>query len=113
MGKFNFGENKDKDNHIKKILAKGELKPIMDEEWDIHGPHPDMDYQVFVGPADPLDDESKCRLCDKKWKDCDLHLNGGIVVVHPKGFDMIDDPSDWHKVTINAGNEEEEEEERN
>jgi len=42
---------------IKARLSRRGLKPVLDAddkgrtEWEIHGPHRDMDYQVYIGLA--------------------------------------------------------------
>jgi hypothetical protein len=56
MGCLNLSE-KDHFLAIKRRLSVRGLKPILDADakgntdWEVHGPHSDMNYQVCVGPV--------------------------------------------------------------
>lgn len=72
-------------SHLKIINQKLRpfgLKPYLSEEWEIHGPHQGMNYQVYVGYA---------------WgRFGKLHVTQ-CVSITPQGIYEIDDPSDWWK----------------
>ena len=49
-----FLDEKEDAEHYKRInrrLKKRGMVIYLDEEWEIHGPHPGMNYQVYVGYA--------------------------------------------------------------
>jgi len=69
----------------------------MDEadEWEIHGPHPDMNYVVYVGRAyESLDVGIECS-CRKSIATCVKHKEGFYVAVYPKAVYAIDESADW------------------
>ena len=67
---------------IKSALARRGLVPdLEDSEWEIHGPHQDMNYHVLIGWAQ-----------DKK---CEWYC----VAIYPNAVYEIDDPDDWWKVS--------------
>ena len=80
MGALDPGFDKEHFKFIKASLRRRGLKPDLDEEWEVHGPHPDMDYQVYVGWAynEALDE----YIC---------------VAIYPRAVYEIDDPDDWWK----------------
>ncbi|PLX27156.1 hypothetical protein C0583_04620 [Candidatus Parcubacteria bacterium] len=80
---------------IRKKLPELNLSPCLDETWKIHGPHEEMDYQVYVGYVEPLDSNKKCKLCKKVWSECELHNNYKIVAVYPDKVYEISDVSRW------------------
>ena len=82
MGTLDFGDERDRQylRSIRRRLLRRGLKPVLDEEWEVHGPHPGMPYMVFIGYAE-----------DKKgyWH---------CVAIYPRAVYEIDDPKDWWKV---------------
>jgi len=64
------------DNATIDSLRKRFLKN--NDEWEIHGPHQDMNYQVYIGPA-------------YRKKECFL------VAIYPKAVYEIDNYDDWWK----------------
>lgn len=65
---------------VKSASSKRGLMPDLSQEWEIHGPHQNMNYQVLVGWA--YDDN------------CNLHL----IAVYPRAIYEIDDYSKWWDV---------------
>ena len=67
---------------ITSLLKRRGLRPDLTEPWEIHGPHEDMNYQVYVGYAVNTDDPSDTY----------------CVSIRPgQGVYEIDDPSEWYK----------------
>ncbi len=83
MGTLNLKEKKEIIEFISGMLERRGLNLYKKalEDWEIHGPHPDMNYQVYIGLAK-----------DKKTKE------QGWVAIYPKSVYWIEDPSDWWKV---------------
>ncbi len=80
MGVLNF-ENSD-EKHKRRItsaLTRRGWLPDLKSDWEIHGPRPDMDYEVYVGTAIDADGEDR------------------YVAIYPKAIYEIDKPSDWWK----------------
>ena len=80
MGTLNLEDEKDISDFIIGMLDRRGLYLKKNDEWEVHGPHPDMNYQVYIGPA-----------YRKKPKECFL------VAVYPKAVYGIEDYSDWWK----------------
>jgi hypothetical protein len=85
MGFLDFDDREDRramrhEARIKSALAGRGLIPDFDDcEWEIHGPHQDMDYQVLIGWAHDGADNWAC------------------VAIYPRAVYKIDDPGDWWK----------------
>ena len=83
MGVLNFEVET---RHLQKITAalkRRDLLPVTDEEeWEIHGPHDQMNYQVYVGYAVSKDDPNDCPL----------------VAIYPRAIYEIEERSDWGRV---------------
>ncbi|GAJ16821.1 unnamed protein product, partial [marine sediment metagenome] len=62
-------------------LKRRGMKPIILSDWEVHGPNPAMDYQVFVGEA--LKDGS-----DDIW----------LVAIYPRAVYWIEHPSEWREI---------------
>ena len=99
MGILDFKNQKHHLTRIRRILSRRGLVPDLREQWEIHGPHSDMDYQVYVGYAVPSNENEKCRTigCNLSWKKCKRHSNDYCVAIYPKAVYEIDEPSDWAK----------------
>ena len=97
MGYIDFKHEKELLSHIRKILLRRDLVPDTKSEWEIHGPHPGMDYQVYVGYALPKDERGACQYsdCNLPWKKCKRHVNFYCVAIYPKAVYEIEEPSDW------------------
>ncbi len=99
MGTLNFKKEKEHLAKIRKTLARRGLVPDLKSEWEIHGPHRDMDYQVYVGYAMPSNEKEQRRYCILPWKQCKVHPNYYCVAIYPKAVYEIDDPNSWYKVS--------------
>ena len=65
---------------IQERLKKRGLEIVQKNEWEKHGPYfPEMDYEVFVGPA-----------TRGPWVSL-------VVVVYPRAVYEIDDPKWWNR----------------
>ena len=49
MGYLDFDEDKDILKRIKSTMKRRGLFVDAQDEWEVHGPHQDMNYQVFIG----------------------------------------------------------------
>jgi hypothetical protein len=79
MGFVDFKSEPEHLEYLRKRLASYGLKPDKNWEWEIHGPHQDMDYQVYIGYAKDARGIEHC------------------VAVYPRSIYEVDDPSDWYK----------------
>jgi hypothetical protein len=85
MGKLNFAEEP---QHLRKIAAalrRRGLVPDLQEEWEVHGPHEGMNFQVYVGYA--------------VWKGYTDDTCLVAVSLHGPGRGVyeLDSSSDWYK----------------
>lgn len=64
---------------IRKVLARRRLKPDFTFEWEVHGPHKEMNYEVYVGLAYTED--------KNRWV---------YVAIYPWAVYEIDDIGDWY-----------------
>jgi hypothetical protein len=67
---------------ITSLLKRRGLRPDFSELWEVHGPHADMNFQMFVGYAINTDDP-KDTYCVTVWPG--------------HGVWEIDDPSQWNQ----------------
>ena len=95
MGTLNFEFDKRQLNRIKSYLKRRGLFMDPEDEWEIHGPHQDMNYEVLIGPAYKKVDLSVPCNCEQN--NCQRHHDGFFVVIYPKTVYRIDDPDDWWK----------------
>jgi hypothetical protein len=51
MGFFLFEEQPRLAATVKAALRRRGLEPDATAEWEVHGPHQDMNYEVYIGPA--------------------------------------------------------------
>ena len=99
MGILNFRQEKEHLEYIKRKLNSRGLKIDTTDDWEVHGPHENMNYQVFIGygyqNAVP---GAKCD-CKKgaQRTDCEAHKQYYCVAIYPRRVYQIDTPSDWHK----------------
>jgi hypothetical protein len=60
MGSFAFDKDTPYGEHITAVLARRGLKPCIDAQWDVHGPHGyDLLAHVFVGWARKVGEAAK------------------------------------------------------
>lgn len=83
MGVLNFEEQPHHRRKITDALRHRGLMPDLVEEWEVHGPHAGMNFQVYVGYAVSKDDPLDC-FCVA----ISLHGTG-------RGVYEIDDPTRW------------------
>jgi hypothetical protein len=97
MGTLDFENDKRILNKIKSVLKRRALVMDPEDEWEIHGPHQDMDYQVLVGPVyEKLNHTIPCN-CTQGYHKCQKHRDRLYVVIYPRGVYYINDPDDWWK----------------
>jgi len=87
MGILDFNEDKKIKKCIERRLKSRGLILDESEEWDIHGPHPEMDYQVYIGRVVYDDQHRSGRAGFRTY-----------VVIYPRAVYEIDSPSDWYRV---------------
>jgi hypothetical protein len=80
-----FIDNIKEHSSFKKInrqLRRRGLIPCLDSEWEVHGPHQNMNYQVYLGEA--------------------IYKTDGetiLVAIFPRSVHEIDSTEDWYKCT--------------
>lgn len=79
MGFIDLEENGRYRKEITTKLARRGLTPDLSEEWEIHGPHLNMNYSVLIGWAHDSKDEWFC------------------VAIYPWAVYEIEDADDWWK----------------
>lgn len=79
MGFLNLVDEPYHRRKIMRILRRRGMKPNMKMEWEIHGPHQNMNYQVYVGDA------------------IDSSGDTGYVAIYPRAVYEIDNSFDWWK----------------
>jgi hypothetical protein len=79
MGYLDLKEEKEILKFITGMLKRRGFKPDLESEWEVHGEHKGMDYQVYIGYA-----------IDSKGEEL-------LVVIYPKSVYWLDDYSDWWK----------------
>jgi len=88
MGILNFDHDTAIKGYIIKRLKSRGLIIDESEEWEVHGPHYQMDYQVYIGPA----------LYDKKIWTVE-RLDGLYVAIYPRGIYELEDTTKWHQAS--------------
>lgn len=100
MGTLDLENEKYHSKRIRKALNRRGLKMDKDEDWEIHGPHMEMNYQVYVGYGyEDADPNAKC-ICPSKEVQiihCKAHKRYTCVAIYPKAVYEIEDISDWWK----------------
>ncbi len=97
MGTLNPEENKEISRSIKRSLKRRRLKLDLDtEEWVVHGPHPEMKYQVYVGYVGNIPEANEKCICPpgSGLIHCPVH-GGCCVAVYPRAVYEIEDSSKW------------------
>jgi hypothetical protein len=98
MGYLNFRDGDERHlSRIRQALRQRGLQMDEIDDWKVHGPHPNMDFQVYVGKAyESLDRTLECS-CHEAIATCLKHKDGFYVVICPRAVYAIDDSSDWWK----------------
>lgn len=102
MGFLTFEDRDEKRilSNIKRRLKRRRLKPDLDSEWEVHGPHNGMNYQVFIGCCSFIPKEGDKCICPEgsQLTYCPIH-GFQWVAIYPWAIYGIDDSRDWWKVT--------------
>ncbi len=90
MGTLNLQEEPYYRNGIKRALKKRGMRMDMEDDWEIRGPHQDMNYVVFVGYAyfDKL--HPFLHIPEKYRRD------GMWVAIYPRAVYEIEDELKWY-----------------
>lgn len=85
---------------IRQALRRRGFNTDKDEEWEIHGPHFEMDYQVYIGYAYVDADPSAKCLCPDRGKKvqmtyCRAHKQWSCVAIYPRAVYEIEDEGKW------------------
>jgi len=83
MGILDLEHEKEYLKIITDTLKRRGMKPVVLNDWEIHGPHPGMDYQVFVGEA--IKDGS-----GDIW----------LVAIYPRAVYWLEDSSGWYEMEL-------------
>lgn len=97
MGYLNFKDGGEQHlSVIRRALRRRGLQMDEADDWEIHGPHQDMNYVVYIGKAyESLDRTLKCS-CDESFDSCVKHEEGFEVVIYPRAVYVIS--SRWWNV---------------
>lgn len=100
MGYLTVDDEREKHHfqRIRRLLRRRNLKPDLEDTWEVHGPHPNMNFQVYVGSAyrDPEPDaQCVCKGSGRLLR-CAAHREEMYVVIYPWATFRIDDESSWH-----------------
>ena len=100
MGWLDF-EDKRRLRRIKKALARRGMRIDTDWDWEVHGPHPDMNYEIYVGYAyEEANPKARCVCSSRNLQEvgCEAHRRYYCVAIYPRAVYEIEDESAWHKV---------------
>ena len=81
MGILNLEYEKEYLKIITDTLKRRGMRPVILSDWEVHGPHLGMDYQVFIG-------EAVKEGFDDIW----------LVAIYPRAVYWLEDSSDWCEV---------------
>ena len=100
MGYLDFDDEKENLITIRLALNRRNLFMDKDDQWDVPGPHPEMDYQVFIGRAyeQPPAVYTICTCKTTGYDSCKKHQNGIYVAIYPRAVYEIQSIEDWDKV---------------
>lgn len=90
MGTLNLQAEPYYRNRIKRALEMRGLRMDMEDEWEIHGPHQDMNYVVYVGHAYFDKWQPSQHILDKnrpEWM---------WVAIYPRSVYEIEEESEWY-----------------
>ena len=102
MGTLDLNQDREHFKTIKERLRRRGLEPCLDEEWEIHGPHPDMNYQIYIGYAAPINRKQRCCFpgCGLSIEECGKHTNSYCVAIYPRAVYEIEDPERWYDTKV-------------
>lgn len=86
MSILDLNQEREHLERIKSALKRRGMSPEIKElEWEVHGPHPDMNYQIYIGYGNYILEEGG------KW-----------LVIYPRAvYELPDqDPDNWWKVSL-------------
>lgn len=97
MGTFDSEHDKRGVRIIGNVLKKRGLIPDFSEEWEIHGPHRDMNYQVYIGWAYKKADTKAVCICPQhaELTRCCAHKQFFCVAIYPEEVYEIEDYDRW------------------
>lgn len=97
MGIIDFDQEKELLRSVKRSLKRRGLKIDLEtEEWEIHGPHPEMNYQVCVGYAYIIPEPGAFCTCPPGLTRVHCPVHGGYcVAVYPRRVYEVEDFSKW------------------
>jgi len=97
MGTINFDHDKEIAGRINRSLRRRGLKVDLEtEEWIVHGPHKNMNYQVYVGYAVNIPEPGEKCSCPAGTQRVGCPVHGGCcVVVYPRAVYEVEEPSKW------------------
>jgi len=97
MGVLYPEEEKEIFRSIKRSLKRRGLKLNLEtEEWEVHGPHQDMNYKVYLGYVDFVPKRSDKCICRPgiQYTYCPVH-GGCCVAIYPRAVYEIEEMSKW------------------
>lgn len=98
MGYLDFTHDKEHLGRIKRALARRGMEIDADSEWEIHGPHQGMNYQVCVGYAYVEANPKAACICSSKdlqKMECEAHRRYYCVAIYPRAVYEVGDKSEW------------------
>lgn len=98
MGYLNFRDGGEKHlSSIKGALRRRDLQMDENDDWEIHGPHQNMNYVVYIGKVyESLDQTLECS-CAEAITTCGKHRDGFYVAIYPRAVYAIDEPPGWRQ----------------
>lgn len=90
MGILNLQEQTNHFNKINQALKKRGLRMDIEDDWEIHGPHSDMNYVVYVGYAYYDKWQRSQQILVKN------RLEGIWVAIYPRGVYEIEEEDKWN-----------------
>ncbi len=98
MGVLDFEHERYHLTHVRRTLARRRLKPDLERDWEIHGPHQDMSYHVYVGYAYSEAEEGARCICpggEIQYTHCPAHKHYYCVAIYPRAVYEIEQPWKW------------------
>jgi len=90
-------------SNIRRRLRRRGLESNIEGNWEVHGPHNGMDYQVYIGCCTFIPQEGDKCICPEgsELVHCPIH-GFQCVAIYPRAIYALEDEmafSDWWKVT--------------
>lgn len=100
MSFLDFENGKEDLKFIRSALRKRGLFMDEEDEWEVHGPHQDMNYLVYIGRVfeQPIPVYTLCTCATMGIDRCKKHVNGFYVAIYPRAVYEVQSPDDWLKV---------------